>query len=145
MRNRIEIIKIQNYFHSQHFIPDGSDEAVDHHVRQDQGDCHGGDVGCLSPHALLSILVEEECSGSHVRHHPVLRHDLVLHLLHPLRQGCCHQVLRWSHLIEKEYKIHKFKHYKCKSNVYTYNQLNVRPCSPNCDSLYSYEEIHSLF
>ena len=82
-----------NFYLLQHLVPDGSHEAADQHVRQDQGDCHGGHVGCLGPHPLLCILVEEECPGPHVRNHPVLRHDLVLHFLYPLRQGCRHQVL----------------------------------------------------
>merc|ERR1712123_228042 len=46
---------------------------------------------------MLAALVLTLCSAfwwkKNVRHHPVLRHDLVLHLLHPLRQGCYHQVL----------------------------------------------------
>ena len=76
----------------QHPVPDGSYEAVEQHVCQDEGDSHGGDALCSRPHTLLCILVEEERAGPHVRHHPVLRDDLVLDLLHPLRQGCRGQV-----------------------------------------------------
>ena len=109
----------------QYIVPDGSYEAVEQHVRQDEGDSHGGDALCSHPHPLLCILVEEERASPHVRHHPVLRHDLVLDLLHPLRQGCCDQVFWWGDLVSLSWEWYKLA--QCYFLNNPNNFLIVRP------------------
>ena len=71
----------------QHTLSDGSHEAADEHVRQDPRHRDHRDDRGLRADPLLRLLVEEERVGADVRGDPVLRHDLVQHLLHPLRQG----------------------------------------------------------
>ena len=71
----------------QYIVPDGSNEAADEHVRQDPRGRHRRHDRRLRAHALLRLLVEEERVGADVRRDSVLRHDLVQHLIHPLRQG----------------------------------------------------------
>ena len=72
----------------QYIVPDGSNEAAHKHVRQDPRGRHHRHDRRLRPHPLLGVLVEKERVGADVRRDPVLCHDLVQYILHPLRQGC---------------------------------------------------------
>ena len=73
-------------FFFQHNISDGPCQAVEKHVRQDEVGRHRRDDRRLRPHAVLGVLVEEERAGLDVRGDSILCDDLVLHLIHSLRQ-----------------------------------------------------------
>ena len=89
----------------QHFVLNGPCQAVDQHVRQDEGGGHCGHDGRLRAHPLLGLLVEEERVGADVRGDSVLRHDVVQHQLHPLRQGRRLQVRRQSRRLRNKIQL----------------------------------------
>ena len=54
---------------------------------------------------MLRLLVEEERVGADVRGDSVLRHDVVQHQLHPLRQGRRLQVRRQSRRLRNKIQL----------------------------------------
>jgi len=78
----------------QHVLPDGSDEAAGEDVRSDARRGQRRDVAVPGAHLRGRVRAGQQHAGAALRHHTVPRHDLVLPLLHPLRQECREELFR---------------------------------------------------
>lgn len=77
-------------------LPDGTRQPAEEDVRPDPADSHRPHAGVPGSHPHVRPLVGQEGAGHHLLRHAVLCHDVVFHLLHPLRQRRYQKVLRIS-------------------------------------------------
>ena len=74
---------------------DGPSETSEEHVQRETTRCNISDARLPSTDTVCCFLVEEETVGVDICGDTVPRYDLVLYLLHSLREGCCEKVF-WS-------------------------------------------------